>query len=431
MLFGNVVLYTKAKNRNPDFLLASEKACKIRMKKAAIFLFIVYVSVCWMAWGDQSAAQDNADGSTTPLIRTDDGSLGINISIGPNKVEYTAIIDTGASRTGITETTATTLGLRPTKEQFTAQTFYGDFQFPISARTHWTPQGLNHDLEVSPAIFLDAFFETEAGRVLRGAFEPSGIILGSDTLNATSWILDLSEMTLQLTSDSDVSFDKPIPAIETRLWDTKFDCLVDTGLPNYPHILVSPAHPIHAFLTASGKPFQLRPSPFFEGQQVRVYYDPEGTIEGLNGTGITVAILDNPDTDRGGTLTECIIGLEYLQSNRLSYDARSSQASLQGKLPLARYNRSGLTDMITAPSANGIAFEIEKLESDSPAFQAGLRKGDLILTFNTRPLPEYTRQSLMSVLSASAGTNIKIQYSRPNEAEILDTVIILQDTLLD
>ena len=390
----------------------------LRSVASAIILVAAYFCIVPFDWSKAGAQQANE------TVETD---YGLKVTINSGDKTYAAILDTGASRTLMTEELADELALSPTGETFTLRTPYGELLLPKLEFVTLHHHDGNRQTRVYPVMVPRDFLATEGGRVLERGLGPSGLKIGIDALNQSSWVIDDRNGTVQLNGYWTAESKGGFPAVEVNLFGQVLHCIVDTGPPHSTHISLSLRHPLAARLVTSERLVQVLPSEFFPGRTQGIYFDPEGTVQGLEGQGVTVSIEAIPESATGGEFHECDMGRHYLRGNRLSFDVDAGVATFEGELPLARYNRSGLNDMISAGSPHGLAFEVLSLERDSPAYRAGLRAGDLIFQFNGKPLPEYSKLDLLNIFSQRVGTEVNVDYSRPESGEALSATIILAD----
>ncbi|MGD0767744.1 MAG: PDZ domain-containing protein [Tepidisphaeraceae bacterium] len=106
----------------------------------------------------------------------------------------------------------------------------------------------------------------------------------------------------------------------------------------------------------------------------------------------------------------CSLGLKFLSRHMVTIDFHNLRLYLKPGKQYSRRDEEGMSGMhILRPKSQTVAQVVDK---DSPAYEAGIREGDILLAVNQKPAGEYDIEDLRDLLQSQDGKEIFVTYLR-------------------
>ncbi|MGA2439333.1 MAG: PDZ domain-containing protein [Tepidisphaeraceae bacterium] len=115
-------------------------------------------------------------------------------------------------------------------------------------------------------------------------------------------------------------------------------------------------------------------------------------------------LIDETKTDVGS------LSLNFLSRHMVTIDFPNLRLYLKPGKQFSRHDEDGMSGLhILRPTSQTVADIVDK---DSPAYEAGIRDGDILLTVNQRPAGEYDIEDLRDLLQSQDGKEVTVTYRR-------------------
>lgn len=364
-----------------------------------------------------------------PLLPT------LRVTLNEHASIFTAIIDTGAHASVINESVIDKLGIETSNESM-------EFFFPAAAQTvklyRAKPFKINlpnssDTIDISPIIYpTDLSIDSEFSSVSE-VLTRHELLLGMEDLWQLDMEIDYRKKITKLRKPKEYEKETKSNLIsidfKTTVLNTELNCTIDTGAPGILGIFIHAGHPEYKNLKSRFENFLIMPQSHSSSKKSFGTHDPNGKIDGILGQGLLVQFEKIDATKETGD--QCVIGGGILSKLQLQHHG-SKGMYYNGHLPNVNYNRAGFGSISYDRELKN--FELKELFRHGALYRAGIREGDILVSFNGMPAMLENIHLLANLATQPAGSKLKIvvKSNLKNDSGLIqekEHVLVLTDVL--
>lgn len=387
-------------------------------------LFLITASIFWM---HQAFSEEACTLHGLPLQISNDGTISIFVE----QYDLPFMIDTGSNGSFIRASLHSDLSVGLKTENQNVTTFSGSVDLPQSKPINLNLNSCGRFL-VSPIIVPDLSSNIPTVKYIQDNLRGYSGLLGRDFLmayqieiNYNNAKIDLEQRSLQeiLSQPSNTPARLQAPYLLDITYDEHhFSCVLDTGFVTARGMYIFSGSDMHKFFSARSIKSRKAGLSASRSNLVTQIVADDVHLGGLHAEQMLILLEDyEAKTAQDNSLTEqvggdCIIGGQLLRNTALKIDSGSHKVEVYGNFPIPSYNRTGFSSFNIISQTE---FEITTLEEGSPAHNAGIRIGDVLI------VPSAVH--IKSLLDQPKGSVVTVTVRRNDE--ICDYTFTLRDTL--